>query len=210
MIRAILYGITKRRVATNKMKKKKFYIIGIASLTLIGGTFAFADGKSSDSDSQNETVTISKMDSDAEKLVQSEVPFETVEDETHLLDEIKNANLSEIEEKEDSVLIDHSSNVPEVNAEYYNTSTQEEIFTSQSPNELGNAEEYQSVILNEWFAGDETSVIEATTVNGHAAVVRHSDVGANALYVITDENVYTFSDASYDTLRELAEQLNFK
>ncbi|EMR05318.1 hypothetical protein C772_02669 [Bhargavaea cecembensis DSE10] len=193
------------------MRKLKYLVVGMAVLTLIGGSFAFASDNSNESliNKQSNTVAETETKADKADIVESET-YESMENETHLLQEIKKVNLSYIEEKEDSVLIDHSSNVPAVDAEYYNKATQEEIFTSQSPNQLGNAEEYQSIIMNEWFVGDETSVVEETTINGHAAVVRHSDLGANALYVITNENVYTFADASYDTLRDLAEHLDYK
>ena len=155
-----------------------------------------------------EMVTIKEGQAQGQ-IEQSEVPYESVSELLYLEKEIKTKVSSEIERVGD-ISIAKEGDLLDINTDYYNKVTGEKILTFQSTNELRNAKEFQSIILNKWYTNDDTSTVETTTIQGHLAVVRQSTVGANAIHIITDSFVYTFANAQYSTLLNMAEQIEYK
>lgn len=202
-------------------KKKKPFVPVLLSIVVLATTlfFVFSMAKEKEMEIHTHTttneqivemVTVHEIQAtDQGQIVQSEVPYESVSDELYLDKEIQTKNLNNLERIGNISIIKNGDNL-EVKADYYNKATGEKILTSQSTNELSNAKEYQSIILNEWYVNDDTSTVEATKIQEHLAVIRHSTVGANAIYVITDTFVYMFANAEYSTLLNMAEQIEYK
>lgn len=196
------------------MKKAKYTVLGLATMTLLGGTLVFANENSTNNENtknliDDEKVQVIETLNKESGLTPAELPTKDVEYSTVESELVLDKELKEKENLERIGKLKINENTNDIQSTFIDTTTNEKLFSAQATNELGNASEYQNIILTEWYAGLDATVT-ATEVNDELAVIKSSDTGVDSVHVVTDEFIYTFGGDNYETLLKYASEVEYK